>query len=799
VADQEEQPSPKSPWVGRSISRREDERLLRGAGRFAADENVPGQLHAAILHSPHAHARIVNIDTTIAEAMPGVEVVVTGQSSLDLWQPLPPSVDLVDMRLPETYSLATEIVHYVGEPVAAVAASDPYLAQDAANAISVSYEILEPILDRRKAIEPDSPLVYPDWPDNRQCLWEFSFGSVDEAFENAEHVVSRDVAAHRYSAVPMEMRALVSRFDPVREELTVRVSTQIPHQARTVLSWIFGLSENNIHILAEDVGGGFGNKLQLDVEPIPILLSIMSGKAVKWVERRDEWLTSAPASRDFEHRIEGAFSSDGELLAVRDHLIGDVGCDGAVRAGGAGALLVAGTYGPGPYKVQRYSTKVEIVVTNKAPYGAYRGFGKDVANLAMEFLMDEGAKSLGIDPLELRRRNLVDNYPYEMATGPLIESGSFLSCLAKVEKAMDLPALKARQKAGLVDGKYFGYSVISVLEPSAATIPNSLFTGYESATVRLSPSGDVTVLTGMMHIGQGIETAAAQVTADLLGVIPESVRIVSGNTDSVPYGLGSFSSRGATYGLSAIHDAALMVRKKLLKAAANLLETDVTAVEIADGFATVIGAPEKTLSIPEIAKAVYFFPGPYVVLPDEKEPTLEAQAVWTNPQVSWTPDVHGRIRMYPAHASGAQGATVTVDPETGQVVVEDLWISHDSGKMIHPKIVEGQIIGGTIQGFGGVMMEQLAYDQEGNMLSQTLADYQLPNFLSAPPVHVLHGEVNSPVTPLGTKGVGEAGAIGTPTVLMMAVENALAPLGVSVASSPLTPERVLKMIEGEKV
>lgn len=799
MANQDDQPSPKSPWVGRSIPRREDERLLRGAGRFAADENIPGQLHAAILHSPHAHARIVNIDTSLAEAMAGVEVVVTGESSRALWEPLPPAADMPDMRLPETYPLATEIVHYVGEPIAAVAASSPYLAQDAVNAISVSYELLEPILDRREAIESGAPLVYPDWPDNRQCLWEFSFGTVDAAFEKADCVVSREVEAHRYSAVPMEMRALVSRFDPVREELTVRVSTQIPHQARTILSWMFGLSENKIHILAEDVGGGFGNKLQLDVEPIPILLSVISGKAVKWVERRDEWLTSAPASRDFEHRIEGAFSSDGKLLAVRDHLIGDVGCDGAVRAGGAAALLVAGTYGPGPYKVQCYSTKVEIVVTNKAPYGAYRGFGKDVANLAMEFLMDEGAQAVGIDPLEIRRKNLVDTYPYEMATGPLIESGSFLSCLSKVERAMDLPALRARQQEGSIGGKYFGFSVISVLEPSAASIPNSLFTGYESATVRLNPSGDVTVLTGMMHIGQGIETAAAQVAADLLGVLPQSVRIVSGNTDSVPYGLGSFSSRGATYGLSAIHDAALIVRRKLLKAAANLLETDFGNVEMADGFATVIGAPEKTLSIADIAKAVYFFPGPYIVLPDEKEPTLEAQSVWTNPQVSWTPDAHGRIRMYPAHASGAQGASVMVDSETGQVVVEDLWVSHDSGKMIHPKIVEGQIIGGTIQGFGGVMMEQLAYDQDGKMLSQTLADYQLPNFLSAPPVHVLHGEVASPVTPLGTKGVGEAGAIGTPTVLMMAVENALAPLGVKVTSSPLTPERVLEMIEAGNI
>lgn len=786
---------PKTPWVGRSIPRREDARLVRGLGRFTADVDLPGQLHAAIYHSPHAHARIRAVDTRRAEELPGVTCVLTGRDALAYWEPIPKAIALPGFRLPDLYGLAVDRVRFCGEPVAAVAASDPYRAQDALDAIEVDWELLEPVTDAEAALAADAPRLYDDWADNRQCVWDFSFGDVDEAFREASVTVARRVHAHRYSAVPMEMRAVLADFDPRRRELRVRLSTQIPHQARTIFAWTFGLEETDVHVVVDDVGGGFGNKLQVDLELVPVLLSIATGRPVKWIERRTEWMASAPASRDFTHDIEAAFDADGTLLAVRDHLVGDLGCDGAVRAGGSGALIVAGTYTTGPYRVDRFAGRVDGVVTNKAPYGAYRGYGKDVANLGMEAVMDAGAEALSLDPVEIRRRNLVDAFPYELATGPIIESGSFLACLDKVERAMDLPGLRESQRRARSEGRYRGHAVVSVLEPSAGSIPNSLFNGYESATVRVTPAGRVIVMTGMQHIGQGIETAAAQVAADCVGALPEQVRVVSGDTDAVPYGLGSYSSRGATYGLSAVHEAAGKLRGRIVAAAANLLEVDPAAIVLADGFATTREEPPRQLSLEDIAKAIYFFPGPYAVLPGEPEPTLEAHAVWLNPQVNWEPDAHGRLRIYPAHASGAQGALVEVDVETGQVTVERIWIAHDSGKMIHPRIVEGQVVGGTIQGFGGVMSEQLAYDGEGRFLSRTLADYQIPTFLSAPPVEVLHGEVLSPVTPLGTKGVGEAGCIGTPTVVMAAVENALAPFGVRVSASPLTPERVLAMIE----
>jgi carbon-monoxide dehydrogenase large subunit len=576
------------------------------------------------------------------------------------------------------------------------------------------------------------------------------------------------------------------------------MSTQIPHTARSMIAATFGIPEPNIQVLADDVGSGYGNKLQADCEQIPILLAILTGRPVKWTENRREWMLSAPHARDYYSDVEGAFASDGTLLALRQHIIGDVGCDGCVRAAGMGALLVGGTYTPGTYKVDSYKVRVQGVVTNKSLYGAYRGYGKETANVAIERLLDAAADEIGIDRVDIRRRNLIDTYPHELPSGPIIESGSFTEALEEVVDMMDIPALRKRQEEARAEGRYVGLAAIVFLEPSAASIPMSLFNGYETASVRITPDGQVMVLTGMQAIGQGMETAMAQITADRLGVRPDDVRIIFGDTNAVPYGLGSYASRGATYGMSAVYQAATQVREKMLKAAANLLEASPEDLEAADGVISLIGAPSRQIPVAEVAKAVYLFPGPYAVLPDEPNPTLEGNFVWTNPNVSWSPDEHGRVRLYPAHGGGAEGAFVEVDIETGEVKVERLWVAHDVGKMINPAIVEAQIVGGMIQGFGGTMLERMPYDADGNMLATTLNDYQLPNALSAPPVEVRHLETPSPITPLGTKGVGEAGCIGTPAVLMAAIEDALSPLGVKVDATPLDPERVLDMIHAAR-
>ncbi|WP_409333221.1 xanthine dehydrogenase family protein molybdopterin-binding subunit [Trujillonella humicola] len=792
-------------FVGRSVKRSEDVRLLTGKARFTDDQQVTDPAYCAILRSPHPHARIVSVDTSRALAMPGVLLAISGAEAAEHWNPIAPGMNLMDMKLPRVYPIATDKVYYEGEAVAAVLAETRYAAEDALVAIDVEYELLPAVANLKDALgvdpfaSPDGPweptaVLYEEWGHNIQCDWAFEIGDPDAVFESASHVVSCRPGTHRYSGVPMETRAVVAEYDSGRGALKLRVSTQLPHQSRSLIASILGMSESSVQVLADDVGGGFGNKTQVDAEVIPALLAVLSGRAVKWFEPRADWLSSGPASRDYYHHIQGAFDSDGKLLAIREHLVGDQGCDGAVRAAGLGALLVGGVYSPGPYQVQSYRARVQAVVSNKAPYGPYRGYGKETSNLAIERLMDTAARELGIDPVDIRQRNLVREFPYEMPSGPILESGSFSQCLDLVTEAMDLPALRLRQEQARAEGRYLGIGVISFLEPSAGSIPMSVFNGYESASVRIAPDGTAMVLTGLQAIGQGVETALSQIAADRLGIRLEDVKIVYGDTNAVPYGLGAYASRGATYGFSAVYEAATEVRRKLLKAAAGMLEADPDDLALGMGEVWVAGVPSARLAVAEIAKAVYLFPGPYATLPDEPSPTLEGHSVWTNPNVSWVPDEHGRVRLYPTHGSGAQGAVVEVDVETGQVTIEKMWIAHDCGTVVNPAIVKGQIIGSAVQGLGGVMFEQLCYDDQGKLLTKTLNDYQLPNVMSAPAIDVLHMETPNPLTPMGTKGVGEGAVIGTPATLLSAVEDALRPLGVTVEQTPLDPQRVRALV-----
>jgi carbon-monoxide dehydrogenase large subunit len=787
-------------WVGTSMRRREDRRLVLGAGRFAADVSVPGQVHCALVRSPHPHARIRAVDASVARAMPGVVTVVTGKQALEHWRPLPQMTHAPGAKYPGAHALAHDKVVFQGEAVAAVAAEDPYIAEDAIQAVRVEYEVLPPVVGIDAALGDGStaPTLLYDWEDNLQVNSRFEIGDVDDAFAAADEIVKHRLTVQRHGGVPLEPRAALAQYEPVSRQVILRLSTQIPHQCRSVLSEIFGFPESNIRVISEDVGGAYGNKAQIDAEAVVVLLAMLTGRPAKWVETRTEWMMTGPASRDYRVDVEAAFRSDGRLLAIRQRLVGNVGCDGGTRASGFPSLMVGGNYVPGPYDVQSYASRVQAVVTNKGPYGGYRGYGKDAANGAIERAMDMAARRLGLDRVEIRRRNLIAEYPYQMCTGPIVESGSLIACLDAVAEEMDIPALEERQRRERENGRQLGIGIVSFIEPSGASIPGSYFNGYQSATVRMAPDGSVTVLTGIQNTGQSVETPVAQVAAQTLGCHPDRIMVVSGDTGSVPYGLGSFSSRGSTYGLNAVHTAAVKVREKLVKAAALMLEADALDIEVADGAAFVRGAPQRRLTLDELARAVYITPGPYLTLPDEPDPGLEASSTWTSPDVRWTPDEHGRMRIYPEHSCGAAGALVEVDPETGQVRVEQVWLAHDVGKQVNPAIVEGQLIGSVVQGFGGVMMEELAYDDSGTMLARTLGDYQMPNFLSVPPVVPIHLETPSPGTPLGTKGAGEPGCISTGSLLMAAVENALEPFAVQVTTAPLTQANVLALIEAAR-
>ncbi|MEN3281816.1 MAG: aerobic carbon-monoxide dehydrogenase large subunit [Solirubrobacteraceae bacterium] len=791
-------PAATGSWIGASIRRHEDPRLVTGTGLFADDELPAGALHCAILRSPHPHARIVSIDTSRARAIPGVVVVITGREALEYWTAVGQTFVVEGMRIPAVYGLAVDKAVFEGEPIAAVAATNRYLAEDALEAIDVEYDVLEPVMN---AVAPDDPgsgaPIYDTWPDNVQLAFSVKHGDPEGAFAEADLVVSERVSVHRYSAVPLEGRAVVADFDPQARRLTVRASTQVPHQSRTQYARIFGLPESSVTVYAHDVGGGFGSKLTTEGDSIPVLLAIVAGRPVKWAETREEWLLSAPTgSRDYVHDGELAVRTDGTILGLRDRLICDFGCDAAVRTSGSAALLVGGVYAPGPYRIEHYDFDGLGMVTNKAPYGAYRGYGKDVANQLIERLLDRAAAELDMDPVEIRRRNLVTEFPHQLCTGPIIENGSFVECLYMVEREMDVDALHAEQAAALQQGRYVGVGIVSVLEPSGGAFPMSLFTGIETASVRLHADGTATALTGMQPLGQGVQTTYAQVVADAVGITPGDVEVIWGDTKTIPHGQGSWASRGATYGASAAHEAGLEVRRKLLIVAGNLLDVEPGALEAANGEVWIADEPERRLSVAAVADAAYFMPGPYAVLPDEPIPMLEATAVATNPEVSWTPDELGRVRLYPTHASAAYGCLVEVDVETGQVDVRRIWAVHDAGRIINPAIVDAQIRGSSIQAFGGTMFEQVAYAPDGRLLTRTLTDYQLPNHASVPDIDVFHVETPSPITPLGTKGVGEGGHIGIGAVLVAAVEDALRPLGVKVLSTPLTPSRVRAMIAG---
>ncbi|MEQ9131272.1 MAG: molybdopterin-dependent oxidoreductase [Salinisphaeraceae bacterium] len=798
VADESRPATDGDKWVGRSTERVQDTRLLTGQGRYVADLADADTLHAAILRSPHAHARIRRIDTSAARAMPGVVQVLTGAEAVEFSHPLPPTID-IGMRMNESHAIAVDKVRYHGEPVAAVAATDPYIAEDALAKIVVDYELLEPVVDIDQALADDAPRLYEDWPDNRCLEYQFSDGPIDQAFAEATHTVVAEIPHHRYTAVPMEGRVALAHYRSSEGRLTLRLSTQSPHQCRTLLAQTLDLPEARIEVICKDVGGGFGLKLQVDGEVIPCLLSMRTGRPVLWAETREENLLSGIHARDYCLTMEGAFDNDGRLLGLRTHLLGNCGCDGTNRAAGAGQLLVGAFYFPGNYKVPAYSTDVVGLVSNKAPYGAYRGYGKDIANHGIERFMNIAARQLGMDANELRRRNLIqpDEFPYEILTGPIYDSGDYPELLAMAEAGVDLAAFRKRQAEARAAGRYLGVGFAMMLEPAGGAVPNSIFNAYETATVRMMPQGDFLLLTGMQDIGQGVETTLAQVVADEFGVTPDRINVVFGDTHGAPYGLGAWSSRGASFGVSAAVEAARKLARRLRAIGARMMECDTDAVTLRDG------AVQRTdgaasLAFRDLGNAVSLWPGPHGIVPEGEEPNLEATATWTNPVVRWVPNDAGSLSIYATHPSGCFAVIVEVDAETGAIRVDRVYAAHDCGTVINPTIVNGQLHGGCVQGLGAVLGEELRYDEQGHLLNKGFWDYLIPQAPDVPNIEIGHLVCPSPNTPLGTKGMGEGGPVGIPAAVMNAVEDALSPLDVQLSELPLSPERVLAAIDAAR-
>lgn len=776
-----------TPVIGRSVRRIEDPRLVAGRGRYLADLALPGLLHLAIARSPHAHAHLRRLDLRSAARVPGVAAVL-GPDDLAWLGDLPVLFRPPGQRQKGYPVLAGRKVLYAGQPVAAVAAESRYVAEDAADAVEVDYEPLPPVVDVDAAMDPGAPRLYDEWPDNLVAWHDVLAGDPDAVFREAHLIVEATFDLPRQTASPLEGRGAVASLDPQTGDLTVWVSNQAPHQYRTVLAALLGLDEGRIRVIVPDVGGGFGMKLHYYPEEVlTCLLALRLRRPVKWVEDRREHFLSAVHARQQRVRIRAAFDDDGRLWALDAHVRGDVGAH--LHTKGAAPIFVTGRMLPGPYDLRAYRARIEAVVTNKVPCGAYRGFGMQESTFVMERVMDLAAGRLGLDPLEIRRRNLVppDAMPYRNASGFLYDSGDYPRALEAAREICGYEDLRRSQVRARADGRLVGiglsvyveYTAMGPAQPMRAM--GNLQGGYEPAVVRVEPSGDVMVLTGVIELGQGIRTSLAQVAADVLGVAPARVTVVLGDTDRTPYSAyGTAASRGAVMAGGAVLMASRLVREKIARIAAHVLEASEDDIEVHDGTCHVRGATARSVSLAAIAREAYLAQR----LPPDMGPGLEAR--FTYEPENW------------AFSYGVHVAMVEVDPGLGTVRVLGYWVVHDCGPLINPMLVGGQIAGGVAQGLGGALLERLVYDEGGQLLSGTLADYLIPTVGEMPRLVVHHLQTPSPSSPGGLKGMAEGGTIGAAAAIVNAVADALdgrrPGSGAAITFYPTTPDRLLELL-----
>jgi carbon-monoxide dehydrogenase large subunit len=764
-------------YVGQSVRRREDGRLLQGSGRFAGDVNRPGMLHAAVFRSVHAHARIVRLDTAAARAAPGVVDVLTYQDAPPLHRPIP--LRMSDRGIMERFlqhPLAHEKVRYVGDPVAVVLAQDRYRAEDAIERIEAEYEILPAVVNAQAAAGPGSPLLFEAVGTNVVASFDLKFGDVERAIREADVVVRETFDVQRHTAVPMETRGLVAEWDSGRRVLTLWGPTKVPFFSRTILADHLGLPEASVHVLQIDVGGAFGVRGELYPEDFLIpLLAMRSRRPVKWVEDRREHLMATNHSRQQHHEVVLALRRDGTILGLRDRFWNDMG--GYVRTHGATAPNNTAAYLTGPYRIPNYRVDAACVVTNKTPAGTYRGPGRFEANFVRERLVDVAARAVGVDPAEIRRRHFIpaEAMPYEVGTSTLdrkvvYDSGDFPRLFGRALERFGYATLREEQARARAEGRYLGIGIAYVVEKSGLG-------PWESARVTVDPSGSVTVVSGVPSVGQGVETIFAQICADVLNVRYEDVTVRYGDTDQLPDGFGAFASRGTVMGGNAVVQAAERVREKVLAVAAHELEVHPRDLELRDGRVYVKGVPDRGLSLREIAKAATVTRA----LKAGLAPGLDAVEFYQQDKMTY--------------GHGAHLVLVEVDADTGVVKILRYLIEYDIGRAINPMLVKGQIVGGAAQGVGAALLEDLVYDADGQLLTASLMDYLLPTAGDMPAVDVFISEDDrSPVNPLGVKGAGEDGTVGAGAAVANAVADALGPFGVRVTTMPLSPSRVLALI-----
>ncbi len=774
-------PMPGPDLVSDPRPRREDARLLTGQGSFVADVRLPGMVEAAFVRSPLAHARIRGVGVDAARTAPGVVAVMTGADLAEV-HPFP---DLRERTRPvHQRALCVERVRYVGAPIAVVVADDRYLAEDAAELVEPDLEELPVVADMDAALAPDAPLLYDDWPDDRVVATAPSDPALDEVFAS-HRVISGTYAMQRHTAMPMETRGVVATVE--RGRLLVWTSTQVPHVVRTVLARTLGLPEHRIRVVAGDVGGGFGGKLHVYPEEVVVpALAWRLRRPVRWIEDRREHLLAASHAREQRHLMEAAVDDRGDIVAVRCDLVCDVGSGEILPPGVAPAFVSAGSV-TGPYRFPRSQARLTCVVTNKTPSGAYRGFGTPEMVFALERLLERVARETGQDPVELRRRHLIrpEDLPYETPNGRRIDSGSHLAAFDRaVAWATETRARLAPSVRGSIGVGYASY-VEGVAPNYRAT--SGLWAQQETSTLRVEPDGSVVVTSGLGPMGQGTETMLATLASQLLGVPREQVEVRLGDTDLTPYGLGSFGSRSTVVAAGAVRLAAGRLLDKVRAIAGHLLEASPTDIELLEGQASVVGSPERAVSLADIAHVAYFRT---FDLPPDLEPGLEAMGSYDPPGVDHRPDARGKLNICLTYANSSHACVVDVDRDTGVVRLLAYLAVHDAGPLLNPQVVDGQIMGGVAQGIGGALYEQLLHDPDGQPLVTSLMDYLVPGAPEVPELSIDHLSTPSTTTPFGLKGAGEAGATGVAAAIANAVCDALADTGIDITRTPITPSSV---------
>lgn len=766
--------------VGARVLRSEDPRLLRGRGEFVDDIRLPNMLHAAFVRSAHAHARVRSVDVRAALATPGVHGVFLASAMTPAMRELrmPVLVPIPYTKFPLLqFALAADEVCYVGEPIAIVVADSRYVAEDAAGKVEIDYEILPAAVDCREAIKPAAPLAHLNTPGNAAAVFNVGYGDIPQAFRTAAHLFKEELWHHRGCGHALETRAVLA--DPgIRDgRLTVWSSTQTPHLAKRTLAQMLMRDPDTIRVVAPDVGGGFGPKAIFYAEEAVVAqAALLLSRPVKWTEDRREHFLATTQERDQYWSIEIALDANAKLLGVRGTMVHDTG---AYLPWGVVLPFIAATTVPGPYVLPAYQLETTVVYTNKVPTTPVRGAGRPQAVFAMERLMDRAARELSIDPAEIRRRNSIQpaQMPYHVGLTfrdgkPVVyDSGDYPATLEKALQLARYREFPRRQKESLQRGRYIGIGMGSYVEGTGLG-------PFEGVTVRVQENGKVLVKSGAAPHGQGHQTMFQQIVSDELGVPIDDIIVVLGDTDAISMGVGTFASRITANAGPAALSASQAVRAQILKVAARALDAREADLVLTEGRAEVKTGNRRSTTFGELAKLAQGYPG-FSFAPGDV-PGLENTAYFMPPQA--------------AYCNGTHVAEVEVDILTGAVRILSYSVAHDSGTLINPLIVEGQIQGGVAHGIGNALFELMAYDAHAQPLTTTFADYLLPSSIEVPAVKSAHLETPSPLNPLGVKGAGEGGTIPAAAAIVAAIENALQPFGVRFSDSPLTPDKIVAAV-----